>query len=115
MKALILNSGTGKRLKPVTDDIPKCLIRVNGQSILERQLEILESFSIRKFIITTGPFENKIKKLISEIFSNLDVTYIHNPKFQSTNYIYSMWLARNVIDDDILRLALHKIHNKDSI
>ena len=104
MKALILNSGTGQRLKPATDEIPKCLVRLNGKTILEHQLEILESFSVNNYIITTGPFENKIKETISESFKNLNVIYVHNPKFKTTNYIYSMWLTRNVIDDDILLL-----------
>ncbi len=105
MKAMILNSGVARRLKPLTDNLPKCLLEVNGKSILERQIELLLSVGIKKYIITTGPLQDKIIDHVKEKFPDLDVIYINNPKFESTNYIYSMWLARKEIkDSDILLL-----------
>ncbi len=105
MKAMILNSGVARRLKPLTDNLPKCLLEVNGKSILERQIELLLSVGIKKYIITTGPLQDKIIDHVKEKFPDLDVIYINNPKFESTNYIYSMWLARKEIKDgDILLL-----------
>ena len=105
MKALILNSGIARRLKPLTDNLPKCLLEINGKSILQRQIELLLSVGIKKFIITTGPLQDKIINHVKEKFPELDVLYPNNPKFESTNYIYSMWLARSEInDDDILLL-----------
>jgi len=105
MIAMILNSGVARRLKPLTDNLPKCLLEIDGKSILERQIELLLSVGVKKYIITTGPFEEEIKDHVLEKFPSIDVIYINNPKFESTNYIYSMWLARNEInDDDILLL-----------
>ena len=104
MKAIILNSGTGKRLKPLTDEMPKCMVKLNSKSILEFQLEILVDNGIEDYIITTGPFEYMIKNLVKENFPNLNVTFVKNPLYEATNYIYSLWLARNEIDDDILIL-----------
>ena len=105
MKALILNSGVARRLKPLTDDLPKCLLDINGKSILQRQIELLLSMGVKKYIITTGPLQDKIINHIKEKFPELNVVYTNNPKFESTNYIYSMWLARSEItDDDILLL-----------
>ncbi len=106
MRALILNSGVAQRLKPLTDNLPKCLLEINGKSILQRQIELLLSVGVKKFIITTGPLQDKIINHVKEKFPELDVVYINNPKFESTNYIYSMWLARNEIDDDDI-LLLH--------
>ena len=68
MKAIILNSGTGIRLIPLTDKMPKCMIKINSKSILEFQIEILADNSINDFIITTGPFENIIKTQVKEKF-----------------------------------------------
>lgn len=105
MKAMILNSGVARRLKPLTDHLPKCLLEVNGKSILERQIELLLSVGVKKYIITTGPLQDKIIDHVKEKFPELDVVYTNNPKFETTNYIYSMWLTRNEVDnDDILLL-----------
>ena len=107
MKALILNSGVARRLKPLTDNLPKCLLEINGKSILQRQIELLLSVGVKKYIITTGPLQDKIIDHVKEKFQDpeLDVVYINSTKFETTNYIYSMWLARNELnDDDILLL-----------
>lgn len=116
MKALILNSGVARRLKPLTDNLPKCLLKINGKSILERQIELLLSVGVKKFIITTGPLQDKIINMVKEKFPKLDVVYTNNSKFESTNYIYSMWLARNEInDDDILLLHGDLVFEKSVI
>ncbi|MHA1222227.1 MAG: phosphocholine cytidylyltransferase family protein [Candidatus Heimdallarchaeaceae archaeon] len=104
MKVIILNSGIGKRLFPHTKNIPKCLIKINGKSILEYQLDLMNKQNLSNFIITTGPFESKIKNLISENYSHLEVQYIHNPRYAKTNYIYSLWLTKDEIDDENILL-----------
>ena len=63
MKAVILNSGIGKRMKPFTDKNPKCFAKINGNIILEHEIKNLLSCGISQLIITTGPFESKIKFL----------------------------------------------------
>ena len=102
MKAIILNSGIGKRMKPFTDSNPKCFAKVNGKTLLERQIETLIEYGIVDFIITTGPFEAKIKYLIKKRFPKIKVAYIKNPIYTSTNYIYSIYLARDIINDDVI-------------
>jgi len=116
MKALILNSGVARRLKPLTDNLPKCLLKIDGKSILERQIELLLSVGVNKFLITTGPFEGKIIDHLKEKFPELHIDHINNPKFESTNYIYSMWLARNEMDnEDILLLHGDLVFEKSVI
>jgi len=102
MKAMILASGIGKRLMPLTKDKPKCLIEINNHTILGRLLKQIADSGINEIITTTGPFENKIKGFVEDNFPDLKVIYVKNPKFDTTNYIYSMWLTRELIDDDIL-------------
>lgn len=104
MKAIILNSGVGIRFRPFTNKNPKCLAKLNGKTILEHELENLSHYGIKNIIITIGPFEEKIKNLVKDKFPQLNVTYVKNPKYDSTNYIYSMWLTKHLIDEDILLL-----------
>lgn len=102
MKALILNSGIGKRLRPLTEDKPKALIEIGDKSLLGYQLDNLIRCDIRDIIITTGSFEDKIKMHVKEEYHELDVSYVNNPIYETTNYIYSMWLTKKLIDDDII-------------
>jgi len=104
MKALILASGMGKRLYPLTKDVPKPLIKIQGKEILGFQMDNLIEYGITDVIITTGPFESKIKEYIENFYPDINVSYVNNPKYKSTNYIYSMWLTKKLIDDSIVLL-----------
>ncbi|MBC8227917.1 NTP transferase domain-containing protein [bacterium] len=106
MIAIILASGTGSRLMPLTKDIPKSLVKVNGKTIIDIEIENILYCGINKLIITIGYKGGKLRNYVKEKYSNLDVIFVENEKYDSTNYIYSMWLTRNFIDDDILLLHL---------
>ena len=112
MKAIILNSGIGKRMRPFTNKNPKCLVKLNGKTILEHEIDNLLHYGIENMIITVGPFEEKIKNHMIRKFPRLNVVYIKNELYNSTNYIYSMWLARNLIDDDIVLLHGDMVFDK---
>ncbi|MCK4732517.1 MAG: phosphocholine cytidylyltransferase family protein [Methanophagales archaeon] len=105
MKAIILASGIGKRLRPLTYEVPKPLIKIlEDKTILGHQLDNLIGCNIKNIIITTGPFEDKIKMHVKEKYPDLKVSYVNNPKYETTNYIYSIWLTKALIDDDIILL-----------
>lgn len=106
MKALIFNSGLGKRMGLLTKNNPKCLVKLyNEESILERQLRLLQACGLKQIIITTGPFAEQIETLTKKKeFSSLDFTLVNNPLYDQTNYIYSMYLASQYIDDDMIIL-----------
>ncbi|KYK28107.1 hypothetical protein AYK20_01725 [Thermoplasmatales archaeon SG8-52-1] len=104
MKAIILASGIGKRLRPLTNKIPKSLIKINKKTIIEWQLDILIKCKIYDIIITTGLFENKLKSFLKEKYNNLNIKYVNNPQYDTTNYIYSLWLTKDYIDDNIILL-----------
>jgi len=107
MQALILNSGIGKRMGSLTHNKPKCLIELaNKETILFRQLRLLSANGITDIIITTGPFEEKIKKEVERFnsISPVDIEFVHNDIFKETNYIYSMYLTKDKITDDLILL-----------
>jgi len=103
MKAMILASGEGKRLRPLTNKIPKPLLKIDTDTILDHQIKNLIECGIADIIITTGSFENKIKEHMKK-YPNINVAYVNNPRYNTTNYIYSMWLTKNLIDDDVILL-----------
>ena len=102
MKALIFNSGLGSRLGKLTADKPKSMIRLsNGESVFHRQLRILSSCGIREFVVTTGPYAGQLLDE-SEPFRDkgCSITFVSNPAYNETNYIYSMYLAHDFVSDD---------------
>ena len=105
MKAIILASGIGSRLTPLTKEIPKSLINLGGFTILERIIQSLIDNDITDIIITTGHLENKIKEFVRNKYPKINVTYVRNPIYEKTNYIYSLWLAKESSkDSDIILL-----------
>jgi choline kinase len=113
MRTVILAAGIASRLKPLTDHIPKCLLQVNGKRILELTIENLVATGNSEIIIVTGYLENKISEFINEKFPELNVTFIHNQLYTSTNNIYSLWLAKDaVIGDDMLMMDSDIIFDK---
>ena len=101
MRALILNSGVGRRMGALTEHQPKCMTPVGcGHTIVSWQLELLRRVGVTDIVMTTGPFPG----LLEQHTRMPGIRYVHNPCFQETNYIYSMYLARELLDDDVLLL-----------
>ena len=92
MIAVILNAGLGSRLLPLTKDIPKCLLQINGKSILEYQIDILRKNGISEIIVVVGYKKEKILNILDN-----DITIIENPIYFKTNSSYSLWLTRNIV------------------
>jgi choline kinase len=100
MKTVILAAGIASRLKPLTDNTPKCLLKVGDKCILERTIENLIATNNREIIIVTGYLENKIREFVAERFPELNVNYIFNSNYTSTNNIYSLWMAKEAVAGD---------------
>lgn len=104
MKAIIFNSGLGHRMGDETKTHHKSMTQLkDGETIFHRQLRLLSEEGVRDFIITTGPFEEQLKAE-AEDFPELNFTFVRNDIYDKTNYIYSMYLARDYINDDMLFL-----------
>lgn len=103
MKALILNSGVGRRMGEETREHPKCMTSIGaGHTILSWQLELLKEAGVTDVVITTGPFAQALEDYAAQRLAS--VRCVHNPRYAETNYIYSMYLARELLRDDILLL-----------
>ncbi|HZK25170.1 MAG TPA: NTP transferase domain-containing protein, partial [Oscillospiraceae bacterium] len=105
MKAVILNSGLGRRMEAETVDKPKCLVEIAPQeTIISRQLQQLLKYGLEELILTTGPFAPQLQDYLTSNFPQLQVTYVANPRYASTNYIYSLLLAKEYLNSDLLLL-----------
>lgn len=105
MKALILNSGKGSRMGDLTKNHPKCMTEIASmETILSRQLRQIEDYGIKEVVITTGPFEDKLIHYVESLNLDLEYSFVRNPLFAETNYIYSIYLAREVLKDTDLLL-----------
>lgn len=112
MKAIIFNSGLGHRMGDETKTHHKSMTLLkNGETIFHRQLRLLIAEGVKDFIITTGPFEEQLKAEAAR-FPEATFTFVRNEIYDKTNYIYSMYLARDYIDDDILFLHGDLVFNR---
>lgn len=103
MKALILNSGMGSRMGALTKEHPKCMTNVTeADTILSMQLKLLSRAGIREVVMTTGLFDGILTKYCESLGLPLQFTFVKNPVYATTNYIYSIFLAREHLKDDIL-------------
>ncbi|MBT7903316.1 phosphocholine cytidylyltransferase family protein [Candidatus Woesearchaeota archaeon] len=94
MDALIICAGRGRRLKPITDVIPKPLVQIHQKNLLERVLEQLVFFNVKNVHIVVGYKKEQIKKNIGDRFSELKINYIHNPFYNKLNNLFSVWLCK---------------------
>ncbi|HBC80202.1 MAG TPA: nucleotidyl transferase, partial [Bacteroidales bacterium] len=104
MKAVILAAGVASRLRPLTNNTPKCLLKVGPKNILELALENLVENKISDIVIVTGYLENRIRDFLKIRFPELNITFCYNELYNSTNNIYSLWLARNALQGEEMLL-----------
>lgn len=103
MKALILNSGMGSRMGVLTSEHPKCMTEIFSQeTILSRQLKQISAAGIEEVVMTTGLFDSILIKYCHSLDLPVHITFVKNPDYKNTNYIYSIYCAREYLDDDIL-------------
>lgn len=105
MQAVILAAGMGKRLKSLTANNTKCMVKVNGVTLIERMLRQLDRLKLRRIVIVVGYQGQKLIDFISTLDVETPIEYIDNPIYDKTNNIYSLALARGVlVEDDTLLL-----------
>lgn len=106
MKALIFNSGIGKRMLELTAHCPKSMVHLyNDETIFERQIRLLQEAGIKEVIITTGPYPEMLKNICNKPrYSNMHFEFPHNEIYDASNYIYSMYKAKDLLNDDVLMM-----------
>ena len=100
--ALLLAAGKGSRLAPLTDLVPKCLVPVNEISILERLVDSLHEHRFKRLVIVVGHRADSIRNFLGSRAGGMEIVYVTSPLYKTTNNIYSLWLARKVIDEPFL-------------
>ena len=93
MQGLILAAGMGKRLKELTNNNTKCMVKVNGVTMIERTLRILDKKHLSKIIIVVGYKGDNLIQYIKTLNIATPICYINNPIYNKTNNIYSLALA----------------------
>ncbi len=116
MQAIILAAGMGKRLKKLTSSNTKCMVKVNGVTLIERLLRQLDKKDLKRIVIVTGYEREKLKDYISGLEGiSTPVQYIDNPDYAVTNNIYSLYLARTALAEDDTLLFESDIIFEDSV
>lgn len=116
MKAVILAAGTASRLRPLTENTPKCLLTVNGKTLLGRTLDNLLANNIKDLLVVTGYLQCLIKDFIAKNYPQMNVQYIENADFAKTNNIYSLFLAEPFVSgEEFLLLDSDILFSKDII
>lgn len=101
MKAVILNSGMGSRMGVLTSEHPKCMTEVSSRdTILSRQLRQIAQAGIEEVVMTTGLFDQVLVNYCQSLELPLHYTFVKNPIYADTNYIYSIYCARESLRDD---------------
>ena len=117
MKAIIFNSGLGQRMGEMTKNNHKSMVKLySGETIFERQIRLLSESGIKDFVITTGPYEDQLISVTKKpAYSDCRFTFVNNPIYDKTNYIYSLYLAKEKIDDDFLILHGDLVFNTEVV
>ena len=111
MIGVILAAGMAKRLRPLTDNKPKCLLKVGERTLLERTISAMRRAGITEFVVVTGYCAGQIRDFIGAMDNGqCHFTFLHNADYEHNNNIYSLWMAGKVVrgrefllmDSDIL-------------
>lgn len=97
MRALILAAGIGTRLQPLTSKIPKCLVSAGEKSLIQHQIDALRSCGVEDIVLVIGYQGPQVRKHLGS-----SVRYVENDEFRTTNSIYSLYLAREELDTDLV-------------
>ena len=101
MKAIILNSGLGKRMGVLTSEHPKCMTEISANdTILSRQLKLIADSGITDVVMTTGYFDEVLMEYCASLELPLNINFVKNPLYDKTNYIYSIYCAKDYLKDE---------------
>lgn len=106
MQAIILAAGMGRRLGDLTRGHTKCMVEVNGQTLIDRAIHQLSKLNLTRLVLVVGYKGKELKEYIGNRYDDiLKIEYIENPIYDRTNNIYSLALAKDILcEDDSLLL-----------
>ncbi|WP_447970813.1 phosphocholine cytidylyltransferase family protein [Nitrospira sp. M1] len=112
MKAIILAAGVGKRLGPVAEGRPKCLVEVGGQSLLSRHLDNLAALGVRTVVLVVGYQQDLIREAVASSSFPGAVQFVVNEQY-TRGSITSLWEARKEVDDDVIIMDADVLYHPD--
>ena len=115
MQAIILAAGMGKRLGELTKTNTKCMIKVNGQTLIDRMMKQLVQLRLSRVVLVIGFEGKKLKKYIQDQNYNVPITFVINPIYNTTNNIYSLYLAKKYLEEDDTILLESDLILEDSL
>jgi choline kinase len=92
MRGIILAAGKGSRLNGTAGEAPKCLVKVGGESLIERQIRVLRRAGIDEIAVVVGCQAEQVRRACGH-----DITYVENSNYAQTNSMYSLWMARPLL------------------
>lgn len=98
MIGVILAAGMARRLRPLTDDRPKCLLSVGGQTLIERTVDAMQGAGIDELVVVTGYRADMLRTFLTGHYPTLRIHFIDNPDYEHNNNIFSLWLTRPLTD-----------------
>lgn len=105
MQAIILAAGMGKRLKELTSNATKCMVEVNGVTMIERMLSQLDALKLNRIVVVVGYEGKKLMEYIGSLNISTPIEYVDNDIYYKTNNIYSLYMAKDyLVQDDTLLL-----------
>ncbi len=115
MQAIILAAGMGKRLGTLTKHNTKCMVEVNGITLIERMLTQLSKLSVSRVVIVIGYEGQKLREFVGAEFNGLKIEYIENEIYDKTNNIYSLYLAKDKLREEDTLLLESDLIFEDSL
>ena len=104
MIGVILAAGMAKRLRPLTDTMPKCLLKVGTRSLLERTVDAMHQAGITEFVVVTGYRDEMIRDFLTNHYPQLNIHFLHNADYEHNNNIYSLWMSGQMVRGKVFLL-----------
>ncbi len=117
MRVIILAAGQGKRLLPLTSDIPKALLDIGGKTLIERQIEAFAENGIKDFVVVVGYAANLMERELVAVAGRLGVgiTTVFNPFYAVADNLASCWLARDQMLSDFIQVNGDNVFRGDLV
>ena len=104
MKVIILSAGQGKRLLPLTAEIPKCLLPIQGKKLIEWQIDAMHQCGIDKITVVTGYRAEKVDEVLQRSYGPGRIKTLYNSAYAITDNLVSCWAARHEMNEDFILL-----------
>lgn len=104
MKAIILSAGQGRRLLPLTTEMPKCLLPIHGKTLIEWQIDALRECGVDQIVVVTGYHSEKVDEVLERSYGHGPIRTLYNPAYAITDNMVSCWAARHEMGEDFIIL-----------